>query len=154
MDDMLKVLADIRIASPCAADWGSMAGDDRARHCGECGKSVYNLSAMTAAEGVALIRGHEGKICVQIARRADGTVLTEDCPVGAARGRLRSLLAVAAGGLAAMLGLPGCRDQSPPTRTLGAPLPALPPTLKGKLVAPTITRGEVAATPTPPGPGG
>jgi hypothetical protein len=92
----LTILDEIRIASPCPAEWAEMAGDDRARFCSSCSKHVYNISAMTAEEAMNLIREREGRLCVQIYRRRDGTVLTADCPVGArltARQRLRKILA-------------------------------------------------------------
>jgi hypothetical protein len=44
------VLDNIRIASPCAADWNAMTGDERVRHCGACKKDVFNLSALTLAD--------------------------------------------------------------------------------------------------------
>lgn len=47
---VLVVLRDIRIASPCSADWDRMCGDDRVRFCPECQLNVYNFSAMTPAE--------------------------------------------------------------------------------------------------------
>lgn len=75
----------LQIASPCPASWAEMSGDDRARFCASCEKHVYDFSRMTAAEGVALIREKEGKVCGRLWRRADGTVITTDCPVGALR---------------------------------------------------------------------
>ena len=77
------LLANLKVASPCAARWGHMIGDDRARFCAQCQKHVYNLSAMTAEEASALIRQKEGKLCARFYQRADGTVLTSDCPLGA-----------------------------------------------------------------------
>jgi hypothetical protein len=59
-----------------------MSGDDRMRFCEECSLHVYNISEMTASEAHALISGTEGRICARLYRRADGTVLTKDCPVG------------------------------------------------------------------------
>ena len=67
-----------------------MEGDERARFCATCSKSVYNLSALDAAAAAALIEETEGRLCSRIYRRRDGTVLTADCPVGV-RGRLRRL---------------------------------------------------------------
>lgn len=92
------LLANVRIASPCHARWGHMVGDERARFCGECSKHVYNLSALTAEEAAALIREKEGQLCARFYQRPDGTVLTADCPVGAARGwgRLKSLFTAGA----------------------------------------------------------
>lgn len=72
----------LRIASPCEAPWSGMKGNDRVRHCEHCEKKVYNLSMLTRAEANALIQEKEGKLCVSLYRRSDGTVLTADCPVG------------------------------------------------------------------------
>jgi hypothetical protein len=73
------MLEQIKIASPCTANWDAMEGDDRVRFCAECKKNVFNISAMTRSEAEALLGG---EICVRLYRRADGTVLTSDCPVG------------------------------------------------------------------------
>lgn len=78
----LTVLDAIEIAAPCHASWEDMKGSDRLRFCGLCQKNVYNLSAMTRAEAVDLIEAAEGRFCGRLFRRADGTVLTADCPVG------------------------------------------------------------------------
>jgi hypothetical protein len=76
------MLGQIKIASPCSADWEQMEGTDRVRFCGECKKNVFNLSAMTRRDAEALIKEKNGDMCARLYRRADGTVLTEDCPVG------------------------------------------------------------------------
>lgn len=58
-----------------------MAGDERVRHCSECNLNVYNLSAMTERQVQELIADSRGKrLCTRFYRRADGTVLTQDCP--------------------------------------------------------------------------
>lgn len=73
-------LHNIDIASPCTASWDQMKGDDRVRHCGDCNKNVFNLSAMPEAEAAALVAVNtEGKLCVRFYRREDGTVMTSDC---------------------------------------------------------------------------
>ncbi len=90
---------EIEIASPCPALWEDMEGDDRARFCGLCRLNVYNISEMSREEAAALIVEKQGNVCVQIHRRADGTILTRDCPVGLLRLRqaaLRGFGAVAA----------------------------------------------------------
>lgn len=74
---------NIRIASPCPARWEEMAGDCRVRHCAECNLNVYNFSAMTQHEIRELVTASRGgRLCVRFYRRADGTVLTRDCPRG------------------------------------------------------------------------
>ncbi|HEX7285291.1 MAG TPA: carboxypeptidase-like regulatory domain-containing protein [Candidatus Angelobacter sp.] len=72
----------VRVASPCPADWNQMVGDDRVRHCGQCDLNVYNISAMTAVEAQELVRKHEGRMCLRFYHRRDGSILTQNCPVG------------------------------------------------------------------------
>ena len=78
-------LNNIRIASPCSADWNAMSGDERKRSCGECKMNVYNLSGMTKYDAENLLMNAEGRLCVRYFQRADGTILTMDCPVGWAK---------------------------------------------------------------------
>lgn len=82
MSKFTNPLNNLRIASPCSADWNQMVGNNRQRHCGDCKLNVYNLSGMTKREAEDLILNSEGRVCLRISRRADGTVLTKDCPVG------------------------------------------------------------------------
>ena len=80
----------IKIASPCSARWMDMKGDAHTRFCEHCSKHVYDLSGMSAEEAVALFKEKEGRMCVRVFQRADGTVLHgNDCPVGVARYRQR-----------------------------------------------------------------
>lgn len=103
MSQPLPILTRVRIASPCTADWNKMTGDDRVRHCAQCNLDVFNLSEMTAGQAEALILAHTGRrLCGRIYQRADGTILTRDCPVGLARIR-RGLIRVAAGVAAAFV---------------------------------------------------
>ncbi len=90
----LDLLENIQIASPCTADWEAMEGDERARLCGECKLRVYNISSLTADEAAELIGSAEGGLCLRLYRRADGTVLTKDCPVGLRRLRIKAAKAV------------------------------------------------------------
>jgi hypothetical protein len=83
-------LDNIQIASPCPADWNEMYGDGRKRFCGDCKLNVYNLSGMTRSEAEALIMNAEGRLCVRFYRRADGSVITKDCPVGWAKVKQRT----------------------------------------------------------------
>lgn len=103
----LTILDNIRIASPCLADWAKMGGDDRSRFCGSCQKHVYNLSAMTAEDAVQLIHELEGNLCGRLFRRADGTVLTSDCPVGARAVWHRTKQLVVASAAAVLIGVGG-----------------------------------------------
>jgi hypothetical protein len=75
-------LRQLKVAKPCPADWNAMTGNDRMRFCGQCQLNVYNLSGMTRTEAERLVTQAEGRVCARFYRRADGTVLTQDCPVG------------------------------------------------------------------------
>ena len=82
-------LDEVRVAAPCPADWGKMVGDERVRYCGSCSLHVYNLSGMTKREAEVLVTSAEGRLCVRFYRRADGTILTRNCPVGLSAVRRR-----------------------------------------------------------------
>lgn len=75
-------LSNVKVASPCPADWDRMIGDERVRFCGQCQLNVFNLSAMTRDQAESVIAGAEGRLCVRFYRRKDGSILTQDCPVG------------------------------------------------------------------------
>ncbi len=106
---LLPVLESVQVASPCEVSWAEMEGDSDVRHCAHCKKHVYNLSTMSRAEAEAVLvaaKATEG-ICVRFYRRGDGTMVTDDCPVGVRRRRFwrRTAGAAAAGILLAALGL-------------------------------------------------
>ena len=173
---ILNSLDDVRVASPCHAEWDAMrpvtANDgERARFCGDCEKNVYDLSAMTRVDAMALIERHEGRCCVRFYQRPDGTVLTEDCPVGL-RAALKRAERRALGGIAAGIGAaaafvafligganPVSRKlveikevlvipEAPPPPMMGAmPPPDMP--MMGDIAPPQPTMGEMAVPPEP-----
>lgn len=105
-ESMTSRLKHLSVASPCKASWSAMSGDARKRFCGDCRRHVYDLSKMTEAEAEALLgtvdslgRGP----CVRFFQRADGTVLTADCPVGVALARRAKARAAAFAGAALAL---------------------------------------------------
>lgn len=75
-------LRNLRIAAPCPADWKAMIGDERVRHCSLCQLNVYNFAEMTAGEVRELLVRSEGRVCARLYQRADGTLITRDCPTG------------------------------------------------------------------------
>jgi hypothetical protein len=98
----LPMLDQVRVASPCHARWEEMVGDAAVRFCASCQKSVYNLSAMSREQAEALLQARVGgELCVRFYQRADGSVMTDDCPVGVKRKRRRKA-ALAIGGAGAM----------------------------------------------------
>ena len=135
----------VHIAAPCSADWDQMIGNDRARFCGQCNLNVYNLSSMSKAEAESFIAGNEGRLCVRFYRRADGSILTNNCPVGlrAIRRRMSSFAkAISSAVLSffAGLGVYGLVSNAAPfesgrtmgTLVLGAPSPPALPVLPAR----------------------
>jgi hypothetical protein len=154
----LPLLDQVRVASPCNADWNEMLGDDRVRFCLSCDKNVFNLSAMSREDAEDLLRERLGNdLCIRFYQRADGTILTQDCPTGVKRKRRKKLaLAVAgAGAMAAaaatMFVKSTCTTQGAvpvaggamyldeSTLEMGAPMP-LPVGTRGPEVAPDPVR--------------
>jgi hypothetical protein len=84
MSKLTSPLDHVKIAAPCPADWDQMFSfeDERVRFCSQCNLNVYNLSGMNRQEAEALITKTEGRLCVRFYRKADGSVLTQNCPVG------------------------------------------------------------------------
>ena len=82
MQKFTNPLDKIKIASPCGADWNEMRGDKRRRYCALCKLNVYNLSDMSKTEAESFLINSEGRVCLRVFRRADGSVITKDCPVG------------------------------------------------------------------------
>jgi hypothetical protein len=96
-------LEGVRVAAPCPADWERMVGDERMRYCGQCSLHVYNLSGMTKSEAEGLVANAEGRLCVRYYRRADGSILTRNCPVGL-RAVKQRVSRIAGAALSAVLG--------------------------------------------------
>jgi hypothetical protein len=117
----LPLLENVAIAAPCTADWDQMVGDDNVRFCRSCEKNVYNLSALPRDEGEALLAARESKMCVRLYKRADGTVLTSDCPVGVKRRRRRRAVAGVLGG--GILAAGAALTATTSVHTMGSPLP-------------------------------
>ena len=144
----------VGVAKPCKANWDEMAGDDRVRHCGSCDLDVFDISAMRRdeAEEFLAARAGAGRTCIRFFRRADGRLLTRDCPVGVRAAWRRMTWAAAAllagGFAAAAMFAPRGSGVSHVTpfkevfefvrSTFGAP-PVTPP-LMGKIVCPPLQK--------------
>lgn len=139
----LPVLEDIKVASPCHARWDDMVGDAKSRHCAACDKHVFNLSAMTREEAELTMLEKTGEVCIRLYRRADGTVITADCPVGVRKKRLRlvGVLALGAGALASAAGYAAVRESERAQVVMGG-FESVP--------KPTPTEIAPVAQPTPP----
>lgn len=105
-EERADLLSRMRVASPCPASWDAMEGDERVRFCRLCDLHVYNVSELTKAEAESLVARTGGRLCARLYRRADGTVLTKDCPTGLRAARRRAGRAAGAA-FAAVLSLCG-----------------------------------------------
>jgi len=97
--DHFPSLDRIEIATPCDMLWNEMQGDDHVRRCAQCELNVFDLSSLSHDEAEKLVFATEGRVCVRMFRRFDGTIITRDCPVALRllRRRLaRSLAAIGA----------------------------------------------------------
>ncbi len=156
----LPMLDQVKVASPCNASWDDMVGDTRVRFCLSCEKNVFNLSAMPRAEAEALLQERSnGELCVRYYQRADGTMMTADCPVGVKRKRRKKVaLAVAGAGamaLAATTALISSSNCSVMMGEMRVPVTAVPSPeppqlpMMGVLAHPVATPEPVAPSPPP-----
>jgi len=143
-------LDNIRVAAPCSADWDSMFGNERVRFCEQCHLNVYNLSEMSQVEANRLINQAEGRLCVRFYRRRDGSIITQNCPVGlqAIKRRLsRAATAVASFILSLMAGVGFYR--------FAEELASFQPQVMGAIAAdgnrplPPSMQGKIVVTPSP-----
>ena len=157
-------LDDVKVAAPCPASWDEMRGGDEVRFCSQCSLNVYNLSGMSKREAESLIARTEGRLCVRFYRRADGTVLTSNCPTGlrALKRRLSRLTTAIISavmsffaGLGIYAGLSG-RDPAQSPTVMGtiavsgqqSPSPATTrPAVMGEMEIDEPTVGRLAITP-------
>jgi hypothetical protein len=119
---VISPLDAVTIATPCQVPWGEMRGDHRSRHCCQCQRKVFDLSALTTAEAMELLGNSANLPCVRLYRRIDGRVMTADCPVGLRARIWRRLRRRAAwvASLFAMLFLQSCKTY---TQGLAVPEP-------------------------------
>lgn len=152
-------LNNIKVASPCSANWDEMYGDNRKRFCGDCKLNVYNLSGMSREAAENLIQGSESRLCVRFCSRPDGTIITEDCPVGWAKIKQRtnvfatavmSMLIALFGGLFFVSVASRMKGQVGVLRNpFASPTPQYPPTM-GAVAMPSPTpTPKVTPTPRP-----
>ncbi|MBL4845013.1 MAG: hypothetical protein JKY65_05780 [Planctomycetes bacterium] len=134
----MSLLDTIEVASPCAESWEAMAGDEFVRHCCRCDNEVYNLSSLPDHEALALLeRAAQGeRICARFRKRADGRLVTTDCPSRLRSGRRSSSIWRAAAALLTLVGAglsSGCQDEAVVVGEI-SPVPVRPQ------VAPVNTR--------------
>jgi hypothetical protein len=142
MEKRIKLLDEVVIAAPCPVTWESMTGDDRVRHCCGCSRNVYNISDMSSNEAEDFLAEHGATQCLQIYRRPDGKVMTDNCPraLRPLRNKCRTALRVVFGLAASVLAfipLPRASAQDPGK----AGDVYIPPVAKGKTIQSTNKSG-------------
>lgn len=144
-----SLIDSLKIASPCPMLWENMleTGDQAVRFCGECKKDVYDVSKMSAERTSLLLQRNcltGGSSCMQLYRRADGTIITDDCPVGLRRirdlwKRVKSIAAATiAFAVASLPGIVGAQNASGQSKS-NEKVIANPEKLMGE---PTVLRGK------------
>ncbi len=90
--DVRDLMKRAYVAAPCPVKWEDMKGDEKRRLCAQCDCYVLKATQMTDEEVTeAITRAASGqRVCMQFYKRADGTILTKNCPVGVAAMRERA----------------------------------------------------------------
>ena len=134
-------MTDLRITSPCAAEWNNMSPVAGGRHCSLCAKTVIDLTCLGAAERdtelarIATLVQAGSRVCIRAAATRDGRVLSAS----------RRILS---GGMAAMLAMSvaGCQGSGNETTATQPGVrsiqPHEDPTMQGDVQAPKTTMGK------------
>lgn len=140
--DTQPLLDNLVIASPCSIPWESMTGDNRTRCCGGCSRTVFNVSDMTKGEAESFLAENGTTECMTFYRRFDGTILTDDCPVGlrALRDRCKMVLNMVAGVAAFLISIPVALAQGDKVKPIS-----------NYVEFGTHTRGSIPRAQAPPG---
>jgi hypothetical protein len=143
-------LANLRVATPCRQRWEDMVGDERVRVCAGCERPVFNLSEMTMEDAEAVLATRGVKPCVRFYRRADGTVMTSDCPAGRRPRRIALAFAAGALGLGGTLAaLRFIAEVATPRATTGA-LATPDELMRAEEELPRATMGDAVVEPSVP----
>ena len=123
--------ADLRIDSPCSADWSTMTRDGQKRFCDACKKHVHDLSSMRPAEARAVLDAPRARdLCVRYLYDDEGNILfrpSYDLVPPTMLARVRRFV-TAAGVVVAPLTLNACMGaaEAPPPVAPAATASALP----------------------------
>lgn len=155
---MRKIEPPLKIVRPCSQDWNGMEGDERKRFCAQCGKHVFNLSAMTEHEGKAFAEETQGRECVAYVQSSDGAIATPNRLERAMlrlSGRLPRMAAMVSMLLPAAL--VSCTSRKPTGHPVTPGMPMMPPdpvtrTIRQQPDGP-MTLGEPVAVPENKSPG-
>jgi hypothetical protein len=146
---------DVAVESPCNANWSAMQRGDKSRFCGDCKKTVHDLTSMSKAEASALLAAPATEeLCVRYLHDEMGHLVFVDTfrdrpipLVALLRKRAGQAVAVAALGmsLTACMGAMRPPKVVPPTKPV--PVEPAPAPVEGDTTAPTPTEPATAPTP-------
>jgi hypothetical protein len=142
------------VVAPCPLRWEELAGGDRVRFCGHCQQHVYNVASLSMNEVMALVSQREGRPCVRLQHRADGTVITRDCLHAVRRARER-LVATAIGVSAMAVSFwsgVGALHRLVAGALASAPPPPASPPPRAEPLGPDATQPDLLASGKPPAP--
>lgn len=106
------LLRSLRIVQACPASWASMEGDHRVRHCSQCDRNVYDLTALMPEEVEAFLGTQRESSCVRMYARPDGHYQDGPCVPGERRMLRRAATLAASLGLGGLVALLSAGDSS------------------------------------------
>jgi hypothetical protein len=97
-----------KLSYACPIPWSGLRGDEKARFCEQCGRTITNLSELSEEERIAHLSGdRDEELCVTYYRRASGEFVTPESPLTSEeRSKIRQIGAamLSAGALALAAG--------------------------------------------------
>jgi hypothetical protein len=80
--DWGRVMAEGRIVRnvfSCTKPWDAMPGDQFARNCRTCSRTVYDLTQLQEDEVLRFVAAHDGKVCARIHCDESGYIVNGAC---------------------------------------------------------------------------
>jgi hypothetical protein len=128
----------IRIPTACPKRWDELEGGGSRRWCEACRFHVMDLSALTRSEAEAFLAESAGRTCVSYLRRGDGSVVTRPERAPLLHSTLTAWTRAAAGFVALLALLPGCRRASATPDASLAPVGPADHCTLGRIAAPDV----------------
>jgi hypothetical protein len=120
-----------KLSYACPIPWAGLQGDEKARFCEKCGRTITNLSELSEeARAAFLSKPRNGELCVTYYRRLSGEFVTPESPLTHEERSKITQLGVAvlsAGALALAAGCvsaPAQKEEEPKKEVQAKPLPA------------------------------
>lgn len=136
-----------KLSYACPVPWAQLPGDERQRHCEQCGRSVTNLSELDeTARREFLARPGNENVCITYYRRLSGEFVTPESPLTPQERSGIKQLGLAALSAGALALAAGCMAKPELTKTSSAPLLSASPATDEKSPAPVSSRDSAMNT--------